>query len=115
MGFFWKRSNYAAGLFGILGGILIQVAIVAGLYLAEIQLHWLYVAFIAQVAIMAGMFVDLARPPEPPLPEQWEPFSGGRPCSRDIDGAEGRPWYQTLRFWGAVFVVIWSVLYWWFW
>ncbi len=114
MGFFWKRSNYAAGLFGILGGILIQVAIVAGLYLAEIQLHWLYVAFIAQVAIMAGMFV-VSLATEPPPPEQWQPFFWRPALLRDIDGAEGRPWYQTLRFWGAVFVVIWSVLYWWFW
>ncbi len=114
MGFFWKRSNYAAGLFGIVGGIVIQVALVVGLHAWGIQLHWLYIAFIAQVIIMVGMLlVSLATEPAPR--EQWEPFHWSPALLQRIDGAEGRPWWQTLRFWGLVFTAIWATLYWWFW
>ena len=114
MGFFWKRSNYAAGLFGIVGGIVIQLGLGGLLHHLDITMHWLYVAFIAQVIIMFGMFaVSLVT--EPPSREQWEPFFWTPNLLKNIDGAEGRPWWQTLRFWGLVFVVVWSVLYWWFW
>ncbi len=114
MGFFWRRSNYAAGLFGIVGGILIQLALVVGLHQAGVQLHWLYTAFIAQVVIMAGMLV-VSLLTEPPPRAQWEPFLWTPNLLKGIDGAEARPWYQNLLFWGIVFVVIWSALYWWFW
>ncbi|MDY0169865.1 MAG: sodium/solute symporter [Thermoguttaceae bacterium] len=114
MGFFWKRSNYAAGLFGIVGGLAIQLGIVGGLQYAGITLHWLYAAFIAQVIIMAGMFA-ISLVTEPPAREQWEPFFWRPDMLRHIDGAEGRPWYQTLTFWSIVFVIIWGFLYYWFW
>ena len=114
MGFFWKRSNYAAGLFGIVGGLLIQLAVVAGFYQLGIRLHWLYLGFIAQVAIMAGMLaVSLVT--APPAREQWEPFLWTPSLLKHIDGGERRPWYQTLVFWGIVFVIVWSLLYWRLW
>ena len=114
MGFLWKRSNYAAGLFGIIGGILIQLAVVVIAYQMGISLHWLYAAFIAQVIIMAGMFA-VSIVTEPPTEEQWKPFLWTPSLLSHIEGAENRPWWQTLRFWGAVFVAIWLTLYTWFW
>lgn len=114
MGFFWKRANYPAGVFGIVGGIAIQAGLVAVLHAWGVELHWLYIAFMAQVIIMVGMLlVSLAGPPPPR--EQWEPFYWRPSLLRHIDGAEGRPWWQTLRFWGFVFIVVWLFLYLWFW
>ncbi len=114
MGFLWKRSNRAAGLFGVVGGLIIQLAVALGLPEMGISLHWLYVAFIAQCMIMLGMVV-VALVTTPPSPAEWEPFLWTPALLKNIDGAEGRPWYHGLRFWGAVFVLIWGFLYWRFW
>ena len=114
MGFLWKRTNNAAGLFGIIGGIVIQLALVGTFYSLGIELHWLYIAFIAQVIIMAGMFaVSLVT--LPPSRQQWEPFLWTPALLRNIEGGENLRWYQTMKFWGLVFLVVWLVLYWWFW
>ena len=56
MGILWKRVNYAAGLFGLVGGVLITVvadgefsaAIVGGIP----ELHFFYIGGIAEVVIM---------------------------------------------------------------
>ena len=77
-------------------------------------MHWLYIAFIAQVIIMAGM-AAVSLVTTPPPREQWEPFRWTPALLRNIDGGENLSWYQTMRFWGAVFVAVWLVLYWWFW
>ena len=42
MGFFWRRSNYPAALFGLIGGIAIQLAVAFGLPILGYDLHWLY-------------------------------------------------------------------------
>ena len=114
MGFFWKRSNNAAGLFGIVGGIIIQLAVVGLFWALDKKVHWLYSAFIAQVIIMCGMVI-VSLFTAPPPREQWEPFRWTPDLLRNIEGSEGLRWYQTLKFWGLVFVAIWITLYWWFW
>ncbi len=110
IGLFWRRANYAAGLFGIVGGIAVQVGIVV----AFPEFHWLYQAFIAQVIIMIGMIV-VSLFTAPPDPEAAEAFFWKPSLLRNIDGAEGRPWYQSLSFWSIVFILVWGTLYWWFW
>ena len=114
MGFFWKRSNNAAGLFGIVGGIVIQLAVVGLFWALDKKVHWLYSAFIAQVIIMCGMVI-VSLFTAPPPREQWEPFRWTPDLLRNIEGSENLRWYQTLKFWGLVFVAIWITLYWWFW
>ena len=51
----------------------------------------------------------------PPNPETVEPFTWKPSMLRNIEGAENRPWYQSLTFWSIVFILIWGTLYWWFW
>ena len=58
MGILWKRVNYAAGLFGLLGGVLITaslLAIFSGRWAAIPQLHFFYIGGIAEVVIMIGI------------------------------------------------------------
>ena len=107
---FWRRANYASGVFGIVGGIVIQIAIV----LIFPDFHWLYQAFIAQIIIMIGMILVSVVTPAP-NPETVEPFTWKPSMLRNIEGAENRPWYQSLSFWSVVFILIWGTLYWWFW
>ena len=108
--FFWRRTNYASGIFAIIGGFLVQLAIV----LATPGLHWLYQAYFAQIIIMIGMvLISLVTPA--PNPETAEAFAWKPSLLHNIEGAENRPWYQSLSFWSIVFIVIWVSLYWWFW
>ena len=110
VGLFWRRANYASGIFGIIGGIAIQLGIVA----LFPEFHWLYQAFIAQIIIMIGMILVSVVTPAP-NPETVEPFTWKPSMLRNIEGAEDRPWYQSLSFWSVVFIIIWACLYWWFW
>ena len=113
LGIFWKRANYQGALFGLIGGAALA-AIAMALPIAGIHIHWLYLAFIVQVATMAGMAIVslLTRPPER---ERWEPFLW-RPSllSRYHEGA-APPWYRRLSLWFGVYAAIWFYLYWRFW
>src|SRR5512136_1598963 len=44
-GLLWKRANYAGALFGLVGGLVIQVLVALTNSLLGFQLHWLYQAF----------------------------------------------------------------------
>ena len=58
MGILWRRTNYAGALFGLLGGTVIQIAVVVGGQPAgRSHLHWLYLASIAQVLTMIGIAI----------------------------------------------------------
>jgi SSS family solute:Na+ symporter len=114
LGILWKRANYPGALFGIVGGLLIQLSVALGAPLLGYHLHWLYTAFIAQVIIMCGV-VAVSMATAPPAHEQtgsfvWRPALIG---SHSLEIA--RPWYQSVGLWFGLYAAIWFFLYWRFW
>lgn len=113
-GFFWKRANYQAGIFGVIGGLVITLLVWWGLPVMGIELHWLYNGFIAQVLIAIGMvIVTLCTPP--PDPEQVKRFVWSPKMLAEYDEGRKRPFYQRVWVWWALYGVIWIYLYWKFW
>ncbi len=109
-GLLWKRTNYAGALFGLLGGLVIQVLVALTNTLLGLRLHWLYQAFIAQVFIVPGIvIVSLLTEPAPR--EKWEPFLWSRELLVRYDEGEPRPWYQKPALWLAVYAIVWLVPY----
>ena len=69
MGILWKRVNYPAALFGLVGGVIITaslLAIFSGHFGAIPELHFFYIGGIAEVVIMIGIAVValLTAPPD---------------------------------------------------
>jgi solute:Na+ symporter, SSS family len=114
MGILWRRTNYPAALFGLIGGTLIQAAVVLAAYLLELNLHWLYLASIAQVLTMAGIIVVSLCTPAMPA-ERTEPLVWTPAALTQFDEGRKRPWYQSLKLWFGIFAVVWFYLYWRFW
>jgi solute:Na+ symporter, SSS family len=114
MGILWRRTNYPGALFGLIGGTLIQAAVVLAAYLADANLHWLYLASIAQVITMLGIAVVSLCTPAMPA-ERTEPLVWTPSALTQFDDGRQRPWYQSLRLWFAIFAVVWIYLYWRFW
>jgi SSS family solute:Na+ symporter len=120
LGIFWKRTNYAGAIFGILGGIVIQTAFAIGfpmLFKAGIlpmNLHWLYIAGIAQVVIMAGIVI-VSLMTAPPDEEKWKPILWTPQLLSQYDQGNKMPWYKTLKLWYGIFAAIWLYLYIRFW
>jgi len=112
LGILWKRTNRQGALFGLAGGLVIQFSLALALPAAGLRLHWLYVAFIAQMCTMAGVVIVSAVTP-PPAPEQSEPFAWRPAFLRYLDG--DRPWYAGLKLWYGIYAVIWITIYWAFW
>ncbi len=113
-GLLWKRANYPAAVFGLLGGIVIQLAVAIGFPKLGINLHWIYYSSIAQAIIALGMVaVTLATPA--PKPEVWKPFLWSPRQLSELDEGIRRPWYQSVKLWFAVFAVVWVLAYWRFW
>lgn len=73
MGVISKRTNYAGAIFGLIGGLAIQVLLAIGLAAMGFRLHWLYVAFIAQILTMTGIAV-VSLMSSPPPKSLWEPL-----------------------------------------
>ncbi len=114
VGLLWKRSNYPGALFGLVGGIVIQVGVAISVSLLGIQLHWLYQAFIAQVFILTGIiFVSLMTPP--PAAEQWQPFAWNRQLLERYDDGMIRPWYQKPGLWLVIYSAVWILPYVFYW
>jgi len=114
MGILWRRTNYPAALFGLIGGAVIQALVVLAAYLLELNLHWLYLASIAQVITMVGiMAVSLLTPAMPA--ERTDPLMWTPSALTQFDDGCKRPWYQSLKLWFGVFAVVWFYLYWRFW
>lgn len=123
LGVLWPRTNYAGGIFGVLGGLVfagVAMAIsIRGQHLGDaahgiFRLHWLYLGFFAQVLTMIGVvIVSLATPPPPA--SQWEPFQWRPSLLKNLDEGRRRPWWQSLRLWFGVFALVWIGAYWWFW
>lgn len=114
MGILWRRANYASALFGLIGGTVIQLAIVLVDHKAGWEFHWFYLAFVAEVLTMAGMVV-VALSTTPDDPEEQSPFIWRTSYLRDMDPGVKRPWYARLTLWFGVYAVIWFYLYWRFW
>lgn len=113
-GLLWKRTNYPAALFGLVGGLAIQTAVALGLPAFGIKLHWIYSAFLAQVIISVGMVAIAISTPPPPA-ERWQPFQWSPRQLRELNEGVPRPWFQSLTLWFSVFAVVWIAVYWWFW
>lgn len=114
LGILWKRTNRPGGLFGVIGGIVIQTVVGVAFFLAAPKVNWLYAAAIAQAATMLGVvLVSLATPPPPR--ELWEPFHWNPSLLRRYDDGVPRPWYKRLLLWYAVFAAVSICLYWRFW
>ena len=117
MGMFWKRVNYPAAMFGLVGGIIIQI-IVAVIFSGQIEgipyLHFQYVGAIAQVIIGIGIAI-IALSTAPPDYRKVNPRLWSFKLLKAYDAGEPRPWYQQLKvLWGTV-AVIWFGIYFWFW
>ncbi len=110
VGLLWKRANYAGALFGLIGGLAIQLTVAVANAVLGLQLHWLYQAFIAQVFIVAGIVAVSALTP-PPAIEQWEPFVWTRSLLHSYDEGMSRPWYQSPVLWLSVYAVFWVIPY----
>jgi SSS family solute:Na+ symporter len=114
LGLLWKRANYAGAVFGVVGGILVQILVAVLLPLLGVDLFWLYTAFIAQVIIVAGVVV-ISLSTRPPTREQWEPFLWRPGLLTRLEDGVVRPWHQSLRLWFGLFAAIWFYLYWRYW
>ena len=114
VGILWKRANYASAVFGLIGGVVIQILVVLTDYLVGWHLHWFYLAFIAEVLIMIGMVI-VALNTMPPDKSKWQPFLWRPSLLANYDEGITRPWYAKLRVWFALYAAIWFFLYWRFW
>jgi SSS family solute:Na+ symporter len=114
VGILWRRANYAAGIFCVVGGLIIQIAVAFGLPLLGYELHWIYYAFIAQVIIVVGMVVVTLATGSPP-PADAASFHWSPRLLAQYAEDETRPWYTSVILWMGGFAVIWFALYWRFW
>lgn len=114
LGLLWKRTNYPGALFGLIGGSVITLALAFGAPAIGIQLHWLYVASIAQAITMAGIVI-VSLLTSPPAEEQWRPFHWTLAALKQYDDGVRRPWYQSVRLWWTIYIVGWVYLYGRFW
>lgn len=114
VGMLWRRANFPAAIFGIVGGIVIQIAVAVGMPALGFHLHWFYTAFIAEVIIMIGMVVVslvTAPPPEAATGDLvWRPAM----LNNEHMGA-GRPWYQNIWLWLFAYGLCEFAIYWKFW
>jgi len=114
VGILWRRANYAGALFGLIGGLAIQILVAVYFWVSDVTLHWAYVGAIAQVLTIVGI-VLVSLVSEPPAREQWEPFVWRPSFLRQLDTGETRPWYQSLLLWYGIYAAVWVYLYWRFW
>jgi SSS family solute:Na+ symporter len=114
MGMFWKRTNWQGAIFGIVGGLVIQLIIAGGMPALGFKWNWSYYGAMAQALVMIGIALVSLRFPAPPE-EAWRPFQWTPNLLRRLDFGKDLPWYKTIRFWFAIYAAIWLFLYWKFW
>jgi len=114
LGIIWKRTNNAGALFGLIGGFVITIGLAILFPALGFKLHWLYIAFIAQILTMIGIVIVSLSTTAPPQ-EKWKPFHWKLSVLSHYDHDVKRPWYQYLRLWFGIYAVIWLYLYWRFW
>ena len=141
LGIFWWRANYASALFGLIGGFIVQIAIGFGTPwwlnhayggnpsgwirnwvsvstdasgVSTISVHWLYLAFLAQLLILSGMIL-VACLTKPPNRAAIATYIWSPSMLRELQTAGKRPWYQSVLLWFGIYAGIWCGLYWRFW
>jgi len=114
LGILWRRANYAGALVGLIGGLIVTVSLALSLPAVGVNLHWFYVAALAQAITMTGVVV-VSLASTPPKREQWEPFLWRVSVLSQYDEGIRRPWYQSTKLWFAVYAAIWLAIYVRFW
>jgi SSS family solute:Na+ symporter len=117
MGVLWRRMNYAGALFGLLGGVAITsllMALFSGRWPGISELHFFYIGGIAEVIIMIGIAI-VSLMTLPPDYAKIAPYIWRPQLLRAYDEGVRRPWYQQLKVWCGIVVVIWLYIYWRFW
>ncbi len=114
MGILWKRTTYAAALFGMIGGVLLQIAIVVADRLLGNETHWFYLGFIGQVLtmVLVGVVSVFTAAPDPARVSTyvWSPR-----LLAQYDEGVSRPWYKQVKFWFALWALVWFGIYYRFW
>jgi SSS family solute:Na+ symporter len=114
LGVFWRRTNNAGAVAGILGGVIIQLIIAAVVSYMDIRLHWLYAGGIAQVLTMLLIIVVSKYTPQ--LAEsQVKPFIWRPSWVLVLDDGIERPWWKQVKVWVALYALAWFFIYWRFW
>ena len=115
LGILWWRASYAGAIAGLVGGLIIQVALAAGLWAGGITLHWLYVGALAQLMTMM-LIVAVSLFTRPPAPDQVEPFLW-RPgyLNTYIGNGSSCPWWRQVKVWFFAYALAWCYVYWRFW
>ncbi|WP_207632735.1 SLC5 family protein [Foetidibacter luteolus] len=115
LGLFWRRTTYTAAVSGLIGGVIIQIALAAILRWNEVTLHWLYEGAIAQIltmllVVLVSLFTvahDNAVIDRYVWRASWV---------TDFDPARRkRPWWQAVPLWFALYALAWCYIYWRFW
>jgi SSS family solute:Na+ symporter len=117
MGVLWKRVNYPAALFGLVGGVLITVSmmvIFSGKVPGVNELHFFYIGGISEVTTMIGIAI-VALTTAPPDYEKIARYVWSPKILRTYDEGVRRPWYQQVKLWCGIVTVIWLYIYWYFW
>jgi len=114
LGILWKRANYAAGLFALTAGLAIAGGAPVLNYFLDLGIHWLYMAFIAELTIIAGMVV-VALATSPPPEERAAPFHWRPRLLLHLQPNGRWVWYKSLLLWYCLFAGIWVYLFWRYW
>ena len=114
MGILWKRTNYPAAVFGMIGGLVLQVLIAIVAPLLGFNMHWLYLAFLGQVLTMAAVAI-ISLVTHRPEPARCADLVWNLALLSQYEGKGHRPWYQQLKLWFAVWTLAWCYLYYRFW
>lgn len=114
LGIFWKRTNYAGAIAGLIGGVVIQIVLAFSFIFLNIKLHWLYVGAIAQLLTML-LIVFVSLRSAPPLAEKVKPFIWKMSWLTVLDDKIKRPWWKQIKFWLIIYALAWCYVYWRFW
>lgn len=115
MGIFWKRTSYHGAIAGLIGGIVIQIALAIALWASGITINWLYVGAIAQ-ALTMFLILIVSHYSTPPAAEQSFPFLWKPSWLKELeDGKASRPWWQHITVWLTLYAIAWCYIYWRFW
>jgi SSS family solute:Na+ symporter len=110
LGILWKRANYAGALFGIIGGLCIQMGLAVALPYMWPGFNYLYIAAIAEALIFLGIVIVSLMTPAP-TPDRWGPFLWTPGVLKQLAIEEPRPWYQNVWLWFGIFAAIWIAIY----